>query len=176
MQLKGYTTRGFDRGAPRWKEALWVLIKLIFFLNPWPWPSMLRVAFLRLFGAKIGDRVVIRAGVNITFPWRLTLGDDVWIGDEVFILSLAPVLIESDVCISHRAFLCTGSHRFKSAGFNLITKPIKINRGSWVAAQAFIAPGIEIGLDSMVCAGSVVLENVPPGTMVRGNPATLKHQ
>ena len=88
------------------------------------------------------------------------------------ILSLAPVVVESDVCISNRAFLCTGSHRFHSPGFDLVTEPITIHSGSWIAAQSFVAPGIEIGPDSMVCAGAVVLDNVPSGIVVRGNPAT----
>lgn len=171
MELKGYTTGGFDRGAPRWKEALWMAVRCLFFEVPWPWPSALRVAFLRAFGARIGMGVVIRSKVSVSQPWRLTIGDYVWLGEEVMILSLAPVTIESHVCISQRAFLCTGSHAFKSPGFNLVTKPIVIHRGSWVAAQAFIAPGVEIGPDSMVCAGGVVLQNVPPGEVVRGNPA-----
>jgi len=171
MELKGYTTGGFDRGASKWKEVLWFLARFVFFANALPWPSALRVALLRFFGATVGQRVVVRSHVNITFPWRLRVGDDVWLGDDVFILSLAPVVIESSVCISPRAFLCTGSHYFHSPGFDLVTKPIIVHRGSWIAAQAFVAPGIEIGPNSMVCAGSVVLQNVPPGAVVRGNPA-----
>ena len=131
----------------------------------------LRVALLRAFGAPVGQGVVIRGKVNITFPWRLTVGDHVWVGEEVLILSLAPVVLESDICISQRAFICTGSHRFHAPGFDLVTKPITIRKGSWIAAQAFVAPGVEIGPDSMVAAGSVVLEDVPPRTVVRGNPA-----
>ena len=151
-------------------------VKWLFFLNPVPWPSALRIAFLRIFGAKVGERVVIRSNVNVTFPWRLEVGDDVWLGEEVLVLSLAPVVIESNVCISQRAFLCTGSHDFRAKHFDLITKPITIRSGSWVAAQAFIAPGVEIGKGSMVAAGSVVSENVPPGTLVRGNPAVVVKQ
>ena len=176
MQLKGYTVGDFDRGAPRWKEALWVLAKCIFFLNPLPWPSALRVALLRVFGARVGSGVVIRAHVNVSYPWRLTLGDDVWLGEEVVILSLAPVAIESSVCVSQRAFLCTGSHDFRSEKFTLRVKPIMVRAGSWIAAQAFISPGVEIGQGSMVCAGSVVMENVPPRTIVRGNPAQIVKQ
>ncbi len=176
MQLKGYTVGDFDRGAPRWKEAIWVLVKWAFFLNSFPWPSAIRVALLRIFGAKIGVGVVIRANVNVSYPWRLTLGDDVWLGEEVMILSLAPVAVESSVCISQRAFLCTGSHDFRSEKFNLVTKPITVRGGSWIAAQAFIAPGVEIGAGSMVSAGSVVLENVAPKTIVRGNPALVARQ
>lgn len=173
MELKLYTTSGFDRGQPRWMEALWIAARCLFFLNPFPWPSALRVGLLRTFGAQVGQRVVIRAHVNITFPWRFRAGDDVWLGEEVLILSLAPVVIESNVCISQRAFLCTGSHDFRAEHFDLITKPITVRARSWVAAQAFIAPGVEIGAGSMIAAGSIVLENVPPKSLVRGNPAVV---
>jgi putative colanic acid biosynthesis acetyltransferase WcaF len=138
--------------------------------------SALRVALLRMFGARIGSGVVVRANVNVSYPWRLTLGDDVWLGEEVMILSLAPVVIESSVCISQRAFLCTGSHDFRSEKFSLVTKPITVRGGSWIAAQAFISPGVDIGEGSMVCAGSVVVENVPPKCIVRGNPAQVVKQ
>ncbi len=173
MQLRDYSTGGFDRGQPLWFEAVWIVVKCLFFLNPVPWPSALRVALLRAFGARVGERVVVRSQVNVTFPWRLSVGDDVWLGEEVLILSLAQVTLEPNVCISQRAFLCTGSHDFRAPKFDLITKPIIVRGGSWVAAQAFLAPGVEIGEGSMVSAGSVVLENVPPKSLVRGNPAVV---
>ena len=173
MQLEGYTTGAFERGAPRWKEALWVVVKCLFFQTPWPWPSALRVALLRAFGARMGKDVTIRSQVNVTFPWRLNVGDHVWFGEEVVVLSLAPVTIESHVCLSQRAFLCTGSHDFRSEMFELIVKPITVRERSWIAAQVFIAPGVEIGVGSMVAAGSVVIEDVPPGSLVRGNPAKV---
>jgi putative colanic acid biosynthesis acetyltransferase WcaF len=173
IQLRDYDNSNFDRGAPRWTEALWVAAKVVFFLNPFPWPSALRVGLLRLFGAKIGERVVIRSNVHITFPWFVEIGDDVWLGEEVCLLSLAPITIENDVCISQRAFLCTGSHDFRTRTFDLVTRPIVIRRGSWVAAQAFVAPGVEIGEGSLVNAGAVVVESVPPRSLVRGNPAAV---
>jgi len=176
MQLKGYTVGDFDRGAPRWKEGAWVLVKFFFFQTAFPWPSALRCALLRVFGASVGARVVVRGNVNVTYPWRLTLGDDVWLGEEVMILSLAPVVIESSVCLSQRAFLCTGSHDFRSPDFDLITKGITVRGGSWIAAQAFVGPGVEVGEGSMVSAGSVVTQNVPPRTIVRGNPAQVVKQ
>jgi putative colanic acid biosynthesis acetyltransferase WcaF len=173
MTLKGYTVGSFERGAPLWKEALWIAVKFVFFLPALPWPSEVRVAWLRAFGARIGEGVVIREGVNVSFPWRLVIGDHVWLGEEVMILSLATVTIESNVCLSQRAFLCTGSHNFCAPKFDLITQPITIRERSWIAAQAFVAPGVEIGPDSMVAAGSVVTENVPPKSLARGNPAAI---
>jgi putative colanic acid biosynthesis acetyltransferase WcaF len=174
--LAAFRATGFDRGAAAWKEALWLLVKWAFFQTVLPWPSAWRAFLLRLFGATVGRGVVIRGNVNITFPWRVTLGDQVWLGEEVLILSLAPVVIEDSVCVSQRAFLCTGSHDYTKVAFDLIVKPITLRRGAWVAAQAFVAPGVEIGAGSVLSAGSVAVENVPPGVIVRGNPAVVaKH-
>jgi putative colanic acid biosynthesis acetyltransferase WcaF len=171
MNLAIYDNSDFDRGAPRWKEATWTLVRAIFFQNFIPWPSELRVFFLRAFDARIGRGVIIRSNVNISFPWRLSIGDHVWIGEDVGILSLAPVTIESNVCISQRAYLCTGSHNFRREDFKLKVAPITVRAGSWIAAASFIGPGVEIGSGAVVSAGSVVFENVGPGARVRGNPA-----
>jgi putative colanic acid biosynthesis acetyltransferase WcaF len=171
VDLSLFNNSDFDRGAPRWKEALWVVVRCIFFKTPWPWPSAWRVGFLRAFGATIGGAVVIRANVNISHPWRVTMGDHVWIGEDVGILSLAQVTVGSNVCISQRAYLCTGSHDFRREDFRLKVAPITVRDGSWIAAASFIAPGVEIGPGAVVSAGSVVFQNVAPGARVRGNPA-----
>ncbi len=173
MKLKNYKS-GLDRGASRFKECLWVFCRPLFFAHAIPLPSTFLCMILRMFGASIGSGVVIRSGLNLKFPWRLTVGNDVWIGEDVEILNLANVTIGSDCCISQRAFLCTGSHRFDKPGFDLITKPITIRDGSWVAAMVFIAPGVTVGPNSMCVAGSVVLRDVAPDTIVLGNPAVAK--
>lgn len=175
IELKDFGS-DFDRGASRLTEALWSIFRLLFFRLPIPLPSSLRCTVLRRFGAKIGVGVVIRSGVNISFPWRLSVGDHVWIGEDVMILSLDRVTIGSNCCISQRAFLCTGSHRFDRPGFDLVTKPIVMGDSSWVAAQVFVAPGVTIGPGSMCVAGSVVLDVVPPGMTVIGNPAQVRQR
>ena len=105
INLGMYDNSGFDRGAPRWKRGLWVLVRWVFFQNPCPWRSAFRSALLSAFGAKIGKGVCIGSNVNISFPWRLAVGDHVWIGDDVGILSLAQVTIESNVCVARRSVL-----------------------------------------------------------------------
>jgi putative colanic acid biosynthesis acetyltransferase WcaF len=168
-----YDNSAFNRGASRLKEWMWVAIKCMFFLNPVPWPSRLRVALLRFFGARVGRNVVIRSGVHITFPWRIGIGDNVWLGEEVLILSLEDVRIGSHVCISQRAFLCTGSHAWRKDTFDLITHPISVEDGVWIAAQAFIGPNITVGQGTVVGAGAVVVKSVPPNSLVTGNPACV---
>jgi putative colanic acid biosynthesis acetyltransferase WcaF len=170
MRLDAYKS-GLDRGAPRWKEAFWLLVKVPFFLFPVPLPSRLRVGILRAFGARLGKGIVIRPGVDISFPWRFTSGDHVWIGERARLLTLAPISLGSHVCISQEAFLCTGSHDYKSPGFDLIVKPITVEEGCWIAARAFVGPGVTVAAGAVVAAGSVVVKDVASNTVVAGNPA-----
>jgi putative colanic acid biosynthesis acetyltransferase WcaF len=169
--LARYSSSGFDRGASRGKELLWVLVRCLFFESAWPWPSSLRVFWLRLFGARVGRGCVIRSRVHISFPWRLRLGDHVWMGEGVFVLSLAEVEMGDHVCVSQRAFLCTGAHDHRRESFDLRTAPIRIGPHAWVAAHAILLPGVTIGEGAVVGAGSVVKRDVPPFVIVEGNPA-----
>jgi putative colanic acid biosynthesis acetyltransferase WcaF len=171
LDFSKFNNSGFSRGAPAWKEALWWLCRSVLFAPWFPIPSPFKVAFLRFFGAKIGRGVVIRSRVNITFPWKLEIGDQVWIGDEVMILSLDQVKIGSNVCISQRAFLCTGSHDFRKESFDLVTGPIEIGDGCWIGAQAFVGPGVRFGESSRCLAGAVVVKDVEAGVTVSGVPA-----
>jgi putative colanic acid biosynthesis acetyltransferase WcaF len=176
MDLRKFTSQGFDRGRPAWFEAVWILMRVVFFETALPFPSAWKATLLRWFGAKVGQHVVIRPRIYITFPWRLEIGDHVWLGEGVWILSLAQVKIDSNVCISQQAYLCTGSHNYKSESFDLVTRPIIVLSGSWVAARAFIGPGVTIGPNAVVAAGAVVSRDVAPGSLVRGNPARSSDQ
>jgi putative colanic acid biosynthesis acetyltransferase WcaF len=174
MRLDRYDNSDFSRGASKLKEVLWWIVRSLLFAPWFPVPSALKVAALRAFGAKVGKGVVIRSRVNITFPWRLSIGDHVWIGEEVLILSLASVTIASHVCISQRAFLCTGSHRFRSENFDLVTKPILIGEGCWIAANAFVGPGVTLAPGTLCSAGAVVMRSAGHGEVLSGNPATSR--
>jgi putative colanic acid biosynthesis acetyltransferase WcaF len=177
INLSLYSSCGFQRGAPAWKEACWWLVRSLLFAHSFPVPSPVKTAALRLFGAKVGRGVVIRSRVNITFPWRFCCGDHVWIGDEVMILSLNQVTLGSSVCISQRAFLCTGSHDFEKESFDLQTAPIIIEDGVWIGAASFVGPGVQFAVASRCLAGAVVVKGVENGQTVGGVPArALKHR
>ena len=145
-------------------------MKMLVFLPAIPWPSSFKAAVLRWFGASVGSGVVIAPRVNIHMPWKLTIGDHSWIGEEVSLLSLEPIVIGSNVCISQRAFLCTGNHDYSSPTFDYMGAPITISDGAWIGAQSFVGPGVTVGVDAVVTAGSVVVSSLPDGMVCSGNP------
>jgi putative colanic acid biosynthesis acetyltransferase WcaF len=171
VDLASFSTKGFDRGASAFKEALWLVVSLVLFRMCPLCLSSLKCAVLRLFGARVGAGVIIKPEVKITFPWKLTLGDNVWLGEQCWLLALAPIEISGNVCISQRAFLCTGNHNFRSPAFDLITRPIRVEAGAWVGACAFVGPGVTVGTHAVLTAGSVAAKNLDPWRIYYGNPA-----
>jgi putative colanic acid biosynthesis acetyltransferase WcaF len=176
VDLSSYSPGRFDRGAGVVKEGLWLVASLVLFrLCPFSF-SALKCFVLRAFGAKVGKNVTIKPQVKITFPWKLTVGDHVWLGEECWLLNLERITIGSHVCISQRAFLCTGSHDFKSVRFNLITKPVKLENGAWLGAGCWVGPGVTIGSHAVLTAGSVAAKNLEANGIYQGNPAALVKQ
>ena len=112
----------------------------------------------------------------ISYPWRLAVGDHVWIGDDVGIQNLAQVTIESNVCVSRRCYLATGSHDFRQENFELKVAPILIRQGTWIAIGSLVVAGVTIGEGAVVSAGSVVLRDVAANCLVRGNPAQIVYE
>lgn len=171
VNLGGFnSTVGLDRGAGKLKEICWYFIKMIFFLSAFPYPSSLKCSLLRLFGAKVGSGVNIKPRVNIHFPWKLVLGDHVWIGEEAFLLNFEPLTVGNDICISQRAFLCGGNHDFRVPEMPYRNGPITLMDGCWVGASVFIAPGVTIGMDTVITAGSVVTASLDGNGIYKGNP------
>ncbi|TVR53720.1 MAG: colanic acid biosynthesis acetyltransferase WcaF [Puniceicoccaceae bacterium] len=163
-------SKGLDRGRPGWVEALWYLAKSVFFLSALPWPQFIKHGLLRAFGARVGTGVNIKPRVNIHFPWKLELGDWSWLGEEAFILNFEPVRIGRHACVSQRVFLCGGNHDYRRPDFAFRNGPITIDDGAWIGAQAFVGPGVTVGIDAVVTAGSIVTRNLPPGMVCSGNP------
>jgi putative colanic acid biosynthesis acetyltransferase WcaF len=176
VDLSRYTTGKFNREASAVKEGLWLVLSLLLFrLCPFSF-SALKKAVLCAFGARIGRNVTIKPKVNITFPWKLTIGDHVWLGEECWLLNLERITIGNNVCISQRAFLCTGSHNYKLSTFDLITRPITLEDGVWIGAGSWVGPGVVIGCHAVLTLGSVATGNLAANGIYRGNPAVLVKQ
>lgn len=162
---------GLDRGASKMKEFFWYLCKILLIQSSLPVPGFVKIAVLKMFGAHVGKRVVIKPRVNIHFPWKLIIGDNVWIGEEVFILNFELIRIGDNVCISQRAFLCGGNHDFRVPSMPYKNDSINLLDGCWIGANVFVGPGVTVGIDTVVVAGSIVSSNLEANGIYRGNPA-----
>ncbi len=125
---------------------------------------------LRLFGAKIGAHASIQRSARIDFPWNLEMGCHSTIGEGTWVYDLAKVRIDDYATLSQRVFLCTGSHDYTRPEFDMVRKPIWIQRGAWVAADVFVGPGVTIGADAVIGVRSVVLKDMPGGMVCVGHP------
>lgn len=160
-------------GAGKIKQYLWFLCSPLLIRNPLIPFSGFRKWVLVQFGAIIGTEARIRPGVQIKFPWKLKMGDHVWLGENCWIDNTTDVTIGNHVCISQGAMLCTGNHDKSDPGFKLITAPIVIEDGVWIGAQSFVAAGITAHEHSMLTAGSVATKNLEPYGIYQGNPAVF---
>lgn len=171
VSLKDFdSSKGLERGANKLKEALWYIVKIFLFLSAIPYPSSFKIWILKKFGAKIGVGVIIKPRVNIHFPWKLTVGDHVWIGEEVFLLNFEDLIIENNVCISQRSFLCGGNHDYKHPSMPYRNGPITLKDGCWIGACCFVGPGVTIGMDTVITVGSVVTKNIDSNLVTHIQP------
>lgn len=146
---------------------------LLFRPSPRPFHAWRRF-LLRCFGATVGRGVRPNPGCRVWAPWNLTVGDNSWLADGIDCYSVAEIVLGRDVVVSQRAFLCTASHDYADPAFPLISAPIRIQDSAWVAAEAFIGPGVEIGEGAVVAARACVTKSVEPWTVVSGNPAIVR--
>jgi putative colanic acid biosynthesis acetyltransferase WcaF len=163
--LAEFTGNGYDKGRSKLIQALWfATLNLVF--SKWWCPKSLRPRILRLFGAQVGQGVLIRHRVRVLWPWKLSIGDNSWIGEDVWLLNLEPITIGSNVCLSQAAFLCTGSHDRRSPTFEYDNRPITVRDSAWIAAMAIILGGVTVGEGATVSAAAVVGRDVPADAIV----------
>jgi len=169
--LSSYNNTPFHPGGSALKRLLWFYVNAIFLKSSLLPSSGVRVFWLRLFGAKIGRGVNIKPGINVKYPWHLSVGNYTWIGENVWIDCLVPVKIGSNVCISQGAVLLTGSHNYKKPTFDLITGGFVLEDGVWIGAATTVNPGITVASHAMLTSGSVATKNLEAWSVYQGNPA-----
>ena len=144
----------------KFRLLVWYVVQHLF-LKTMLLTNNSKSSVLRFFGAAIGRNVLIRRGVRIHFPWNLEIGDDCWIGEEVWFINHEKIKIGSNVCISQRSIICSGGHDYRSASLEYAHKPIEIKDGAWICLDAKVLPGVTIGECSVVSAGEVVRKSLP---------------
>lgn len=169
-QLASFHNDWYKPGASFLKRGLWYFVNVAYFKSSFPFNGV-KIFWLKLFGAKVGRGVVIKPGVNIKYPWRLRIGDHVWIGEKVWIDNLGDVVIENDVCISQGAYLLCGNHNYKKKSFDLMVGNITLKKGAWIGAQTTVCPGVTAESHSVLTVGSIATSNLEAYTIYQGNPA-----
>ncbi len=171
VKLSTFTTDNFDKERGFLTITLWYFVNALIVKASWNPFTKLRVAILRLFGAKIGKGLVMKNNVNIKFPWKLKIGDNCWIGENVWIDNLDHVTLKNDVCLSQGALLLTGNHDYRLSDFPYRNAPIVIESGAWIGAKTVVCPGVHVGSHAILSVGSVASQNMEEYMIYRGNPA-----
>ncbi|MEL6671263.1 MAG: putative colanic acid biosynthesis acetyltransferase [Bacteroidota bacterium] len=173
QRLRDFTLPEGFRGRSAVIVQLWWLVHFFLFK---PSPQFMygwRRFLLRSFGAKVGKGVLLRPSCSITYPWKVEIGEDSWIGDEVVLYSLGQITIGANAVVSQRSYICTGSHDYLDTAFGIYAQPIIIEEEAWLATDVFVAPGLRIGAGTVVGARSSVLHDLPAGKICIGSPARV---
>lgn len=171
-QLNKFDNSWFSPGKNNFVCLLWYITNALLFKSSVILPYRCKSFILRLFGAQIGKGVVIKPDVNIKYPWRLYIGDYVWIGEGVWIDNLDEVHIGNHVCLSQGCMLLTGNHNYKLPTFDLFTGKIILEDGVWIGARSVVCPGVTCHSHAVLTVGSVATSNLEPYWIYTGNPAT----
>lgn len=169
-ELGEYRNDSYKPGKNFVLRLLWYYTSLWFLEGSWFLHGGTKRFLLRLFGASIGKGLVIHPNVRIKYPWKLTVGNDCWIGREVWIDNLDEVELGSDVCLSQQSYLCTGSHDHRASTFDLKTGPIVIEHGAWVCCRATVLGNSRIPRMEVVPAGAVFANREASNTLPTRKP------
>ncbi len=153
------------------KRLSWYIANRLFINTSILFPSSFKCKILTLFGAEIGKGIVIKPNVNIKYPWFLSIGDNSWIGENVWIDNLVQVNIGANVCVSQGAMLLTGNHDYKKESFDLITGEITLEEGVWIGAKSLVCPGVVCKSHSVLAVSSVATKDLGSYSIYQGNPA-----
>lgn len=168
--LSLYTNSWYKPGSSA-KRLSWYVANQLFMNTGIPFTSGFKTRILKLFGAKIGKGFVIKPRVSIKYPWFLTIGNQVWIGENVWIDNLAQVTIGSNCCISQGALLLCGNHNYTKSSFDLMVGRISLEDGVWIGAKAVVCPGVTCKSHSILSVASVATHDLEAYSICQGNPA-----
>ncbi len=162
--------------ANKLERVVWRLTWLV--LARWTPPLLApwRRFLLRLFGAKIGGGAKVYGSARIWLPRHLDLGEGVIVGPGAELYNQGLITVVAFSVVSQRAFLCASTHRTSDAAFELVLCPISLGRGCWVAAEAFVGPGVTMADGAVLGARGALFDDAAAMGIYRGNPAALVRQ
>lgn len=160
---------GFRGRSALWVQTWWLVEATLFRCSP-QFAYGFRAWLLRCFGAGVGQHSVIRPTVRVTYPWKVSLGDHVWIGDDVVLYSLGDIHVGHHTVVSQRSYLCAADHDHLQSDFPIRARPIRIDDQVWIGADVFIGPGVHVAQGAVVGARSSVFGDLPAAMVCLGSP------
>lgn len=157
--------------ANRMHRVVWNLAWLVLARFTPPLLHGWRALILRLFGAQLGRGVRVHGSARIWLPANLELGDHVLIGPGARLYNQGRITIGTKTVVSQRAHLCASTHSLDDSDFQLVLRPVVIGKGCWVAAEAFVGPGVTMHDGSVLAARGALFEDAEADGVYRGNPA-----
>lgn len=171
VYLASFDNTWYSPGRSLPVRLLWMGVNAAFFLTAFPWPSRLKAALLRAFGARVGAGVVLKPRINVKYPWNLHIGDHSWVGEGVWLDSLAPIRVGANACLSQGVMIETGNHDWSSPTFDLIVREVVVEDGAWAAVRSMLLPGARLAEHAVLGAGSVLAGSTDPFAVYAGVPA-----
>ncbi|KRQ17379.1 acetyltransferase [Bradyrhizobium manausense] len=135
------------------------------FLHPW------RRTLLRLFGAKVASTAGIYGSARIWYPPNFEIGEHAYVGPKVNVYCMAKISFGDYSLASQGSHICAGTHDIDDNSFQLKAKPIEIGAQAWIAADAFVGPGVKIGEGAVLGARACAFRDLEPWVVYSGNPA-----
>jgi putative colanic acid biosynthesis acetyltransferase WcaF len=157
--------------AHKCRRMLWGAVQGTLFKYSLHNANGFRVWLLRLFGASVGRRCTVRRTARVYYPWLLSMGHLSTLGDDSVVYNLATITLGDRVTVSQEAYLCAGTHDYRTLAMPLVTHPIRIGDDAWICARAFVGPGLDVGEGAILGAASVATQHLEPWTIYGGNPA-----
>jgi len=176
VQLAKFSNKQYAP-AGLFRKIFWYTVSILIFRSPFVvCPYFFKATILRLFGARVGEGLIIKPCVNIRYPWFLEIGDNVWLGEGVLIDNFSKIKIGNNVCLSQGAALIGAGHDYKKDTFDLLLYQIIIEDGVWIAARAIVCGNVKCASHAVLTVGSVATHNLEPYKVYQGNPAVVKRE
>lgn len=168
--LSKFQNEWYRPGASVFTRAVWYCANAFVINTTCPF-NLIKIILLRTFGAEVGRNVIVKPRVNIKYPWNISVGDNAWIGEGVWLDSLGKIKIGANSCLSQGAMLICGNHNYKKSTFDLMIGDIILEDGVWIGTGAIVCSGVTCKSHSVLTAGSVATNDLGAYSIYQGNPA-----
>lgn len=153
-------------------REVWADLRLRLLVGVGHLPShALRNAVYRSTGLVLHPTSSIHWRAEFYAPENIVIGPNCVIGDTAFLDGRQGIRIGRNVNIGSHVSIYTRQHDVDDPDFAEVGAPVLVADRSWVASHAIVLPGVTVGEGAVVAAGAVVARDVPPYTVVAGNPA-----